>query len=66
MAAFVFSSHVPVSESIPKLTLLSVINDLGSSAGLWLGVSLATVFTKVRDLGLGMAGDTSFSGFDYR
>ena len=48
VAAFVFSAHVSVSESIPKLTILSVINDLGSSMGLWLGVSLYTIFTGVK------------------
>jgi hypothetical protein len=56
VVSFVFKSLIAVKKSVPKLTILSVINDLGSSMGLWLGASLYTVFELLRGLGLGLAG----------
>ena len=45
--AFVFGSQVELVQSLPKLTVLSVINDIGSSLGLWLGISLYTIYELV-------------------
>jgi hypothetical protein len=56
MVSFVFKSHITVKKSVQKLSILSVINDLGSTMGLWLGASLYTVFDLLRGLGLGLAG----------
>ena len=54
--AFVFGSQVDVVQSIPKLTILSVVNDIGSALGLWLGVSLYTIYELVTLVGTKVVG----------
>ena len=45
-----FKPTVRVKKSIPKMTLLNVINDIGSSMGLWLGVSTYSVFKMLQSV----------------
>ena len=42
--AFNFQPVVQVTKSIPKVTFMNVINDAGSSSGLWLGASVFSIF----------------------
>ena len=66
VVAFVFPSQVTVLQSVPKLTILSISNDLGSSMGLWLGVSLYTIFSMIKEAGLRMAGPGEWRGLEMR
>ena len=45
-----FEPIVRVQKSIPKMTMLNVINDIGSSMGLWLGVSTYSVFKMLQSV----------------
>ena len=43
-----FEPIVRVQKSIPKMTMLNVINDIGSSMGLWLGLSTYSIFEMLQ------------------
>ena len=43
-----FLPTVQVTKSIPKVTFVTVINDIGSSMGLWLGASVFSIFKMVQ------------------
>ena len=43
-----FEPIVRVKKSIPQMTILNVINDIGSSVGLWLGFSTYSVFKMLQ------------------
>ena len=43
-----FEPLVRVRKSIPKMTMLNVINDIGSSMGLWLGLSTYSIFKMLQ------------------
>ena len=43
-----FLPTVQVTKSIPKVTFVTVINDIGSSMGLWLGESVFSIFKMVQ------------------
>ena len=43
-----FGSIVRVQKSIRKMTMLNVINDIGSSMGLWLGLSTYSIFKMLQ------------------
>ena len=43
-----FRPTVQVTKSIPKVTFVTVINDIGSSMGLWLGASVFSIFKMVK------------------
>ena len=43
-----FRPTVLVTKSIPKVTFVTVINDIGSSMGLWLGASVFSIFKMVQ------------------
>ena len=45
--AFNFQPTVIVTRSIPKVTTVNVINDIGSSLGLWLGASAFSIFKMI-------------------
>ena len=45
---FNFEPIVRVKKSIPQMTMLNVINDIGSSMGLWLGFSIYSVFKMLQ------------------
>ena len=45
---FNFDPVASVRRTIPKMTMLDVINDIGSSMGLWLGLGVAQVTFKMR------------------
>ena len=45
--AFNFQPTVIVKRSIPKVTVVSVANDIGSSLGLWLGASAFSIFKMI-------------------
>ena len=45
-----FEPTARVKKSIPKMTMLNVINDIGSSMGLWLGVSTYSVFKMLQSV----------------
>ena len=36
-----------VTRSIPKVTVVNVVNDIGSSLGLWLGASAFSIFKMI-------------------
>ena len=44
-----FKSTVEVIKSVKKINVLAVINDVGSSMGLWLGVSTFSIFKLLQD-----------------
>ena len=44
-----FKSTVEVFKSVKKINVLAVINDVGSSMGLWLGVSAFSIFKLLQD-----------------
>ena len=43
-----FRPTVQVTKSIPKMSFVTVINDIGSSMGLWLGASVFSIFKMVQ------------------
>ena len=43
-----FGPIVRVKKDIPKMTMLNVINDIGSSMGLWLGFSTYSTFKMLQ------------------
>ena len=43
-----FRPTVQVTKSIPKMSFVTVINDIGSSMGLWLGASVFSIFKMVK------------------
>ena len=43
-----FGPIVRVQKSIRKMTMLNVINDIGSSMGLWLGLSTYSIFKMLQ------------------
>ena len=43
-----FLPTVQVTKSIPKVTFVTVINDIGISMGLWLGASVFSIFKMVQ------------------
>ena len=45
--AFNFQPTVIVTRSIPKVTVVNVVNDIGSSLGLWLGASAFSIFKMI-------------------
>ena len=45
--AFNFQPIVIVTRSIPKVTVVNVVNDIGSSLGLWLGASAFSIFKMI-------------------
>ena len=51
---FNFNPTVQVTQSIEKVTLISLFNDFGSSMGLWLGISVFSIFEMVKRLALQM------------
>ena len=54
LLVFNFNPTVQVTQSIEKVTLISLFNDFGSSMGLWLGISVFSIFEMVKRLALQM------------
>ena len=50
--AFNFQPTVIVKRSIPKVTVVSVVNDIGSSLGLWLGASAFSIFKMIATVAI--------------
>ena len=51
---FNFNPTVQVTHSVEKVNLISLFNDFGSSMGLWLGISVFSVFEMVKSFALQM------------
>ena len=43
-----FNPKVTVTQSILEITLFDVINNIGSSMGLWIGISVFSTFKTIR------------------
>ena len=43
-----FNPEVKVTKSIQEITLFEVINNIGSSMGLWVGISVFSIFKSIR------------------
>ena len=54
-------SPIQVTQSIPKVTFMTVINDIGSSLGLWLGASIFSIFKMIQTVPLVCSSSTSQS-----
>ena len=49
-----FNPTAQVTRSVAKVPLVSLFNDFGSSMGLWLGVSVFSIYEMAKDFALGM------------
>ena len=52
IVAFNFNPSVKVFRSIEKIPLVSLLNDFGSSMGLWLGVSVFSIYDMAKNFAL--------------
>ena len=59
---FMFNPTVIMTKSIMKTSLFDVINNIGSSMGLWLGISIFSIFQSFSDFDFSFLSDRTFFG----